>query len=118
MTVCWVVVLAFVTAPLSAAGVGPVEDAGKEVYRRWCSACHAPGERHPGTGALAAKYAGQQPAALERRRDLEPDAVRYIVRQGISVMPSFRKTEITDAQLDALAHYLRSTSARAVGGNR
>ena len=29
-----------------------------------------------------------------------------MVRTGISVMPHFRKTEISDAELDALARYV------------
>lgn len=79
---------------------------GKQVFDRWCSACHAPGRRMPGTAALAAKYNGQIPAALEQRRDLTPELVKFFVRHGVSIMPQFRKTEITDTELDALAEYL------------
>jgi (+)-pinoresinol hydroxylase len=32
--------------------------------------------------------------------------VKLFVRQGITIMPFFRKTEISDAQLDAIAAYL------------
>jgi hypothetical protein len=63
----------------------------------------------PGTAALAAKYKGKQPAVspvLEERTDLTAASVRFFVRQGVSVMAPFRKTEITDADLDALAAYL------------
>lgn len=81
-------------------------DAGKQVFDRWCAACHAPGPRPPGTMALQAKYGGQPPAALEQRTDLTPDVVKLFVRQGVSIMPTFRKTEITDAELNALADYL------------
>ena len=43
-----------------------------------------------------------------------PDFVKVIVRQGVSVMPQFRKTEISDADLEALAAYLaRSPTASA-----
>lgn len=86
---------------------------GKEVYRRWCAICHSPGDRMAGTSALQAKYNGATPALLTERRDLEPDVVRYFVRNGISIMPSFRKTEITDAELDALAAYLSRHPAKA-----
>lgn len=106
-----------VTAPFSGVQGAPPKDAGKEVFRRWCSACHARGDRQPGTSALAAKYGGQQPAALEERLDLEPDLVRYFVRHGVSVMPSFRKTEITDAELDALAAYLGPRRAKGKARN-
>lgn len=83
--------------------------AGKQVFDHWCGACHAAGSRKPGTAALEAKYAGQEPPALEQRTDLTPDVVRLFVRKGVSIMPPFRKTEITDAELNALADYLSHT---------
>lgn len=79
---------------------------GHEVFQYWCAACHAPGPRHPGTQALEALYKGEKPAALEERTDLLPELTRAFVRTGVSVMPPFRKTEISDADLDALAAYL------------
>ena len=81
-------------------------DQGSQVFQKWCAPCHAAGPGHPGTDSLRAKYKGAQPATLEDRRDLTPDQVRFFVRHGVSVMPFFRKTEITDADLDALAAYL------------
>lgn len=96
-------------APCQARDQAP---AGKQVFDRWCSACHAPGHRMPGTAALAAKYGKEKPAALEQRTDLEPDLVKYFVRQGVSIMPPFRKTEITDRELDALAQYLNRKSRK------
>jgi mono/diheme cytochrome c family protein len=80
--------------------------AGRAVYEKWCAPCHDPGINHPGTHALMAKYQGTKPAVLLDRTDLPPDIVKHFVRHGISVMPQFRKTEITDAELDALAAYL------------
>lgn len=79
---------------------------GKQVFDQWCAACHAAAPRMPGTASLAAKYGDSRPAALEQRTDLNPALVRYFVRNGILVMPPFRKTEITDAQLEALGAYL------------
>ena len=84
----------------------PAVGQGKQVFDRWCAACHAPGARMPATAALAAKYGPALPAALEERENLDPAMVRYFVRHGVSIMPSFRKTEITDAELDALGAYL------------
>ncbi len=43
---------------------------------------------------------------LEERTDLVPQITKNFVRTGVSVMPFFRKTEISDAELDALAAYL------------
>jgi mono/diheme cytochrome c family protein len=79
---------------------------GKAVYEKWCGPCHAPGISHPGTHALQAKYAGQKSGVLLEWKDLTPDYVKAMVRTGISVMPHFRKTEITDAELGALATWL------------
>ena len=79
---------------------------GKAVYEKWCAPCHAPGPDHPGTTALAALYKGTKPPALTDRTDLTPPVVKQFVRHGVSVMPFFRKTEISDAELDALAAFL------------
>ena len=79
---------------------------GNEVFQKWCAPCHASGPGYPGTIALAALYRGARPAALEERTDLTPDFVKKYVRTGVSVMPFFRKTEISDSDLDALAAYL------------
>ncbi len=83
---------------------------GHDVFRYWCATCHGPGPGHPGADALAAKYHGSKPALLEDRRDLTPDQVRYFVRHGVSIMPFFRKTEISDADLDAIGAYLARTT--------
>jgi mono/diheme cytochrome c family protein len=86
---------------------------GKRVYDYWCLACHGEGlglpgfTALPGTQQLALKYRGTNISPLlEERTDLVPEFVKAIVRQGVSFMPHFRKTEISDAELDALAAYL------------
>ena len=79
---------------------------GKAVFDQWCAACHAPGPRHPGTQALDALYKGSKPGALEQRTDLVPKLTETFVRKGVSVMAPYRKTEISDADLAALAAYL------------
>ncbi len=79
---------------------------GEPVYTKWCAPCHAPGITHPGTHALMTKYQGVKSGVLLEWTDLPAAAVKHIVRHGISVMPQFRKTEISDAELDALARYL------------
>jgi mono/diheme cytochrome c family protein len=91
-------------------GEGP---RGKQVYDYWCAPCHAPGlglpgfDELPGTQQLRIKYRDTQISPLlTERTDLVPVFVKTIVRQGVSFMPQFRKTEISDADLDALAAYL------------
>jgi mono/diheme cytochrome c family protein len=83
---------------------------GREVFDYWCAPCHAPGPKHPGTQALDALYRGQKPGALEERSDLVPALTETFVRTGVSIMPPFRKTEISDEDLAALAAYLAPES--------
>lgn len=75
-------------------------------YENYCSACHGEGVGKPGTLALQAKYKGALPALLDKRTDLTPALIKTYVRNGFSVMPLFRKTEISDADLDAIVAYL------------
>lgn len=82
-------------------------DKGRQVYERWCAICHSPGAKMPGTFALAYKYRMTRvPPVLAERVDLTPAAIKSAVRQGASVMPFFRKTEISDVELVALTDYL------------
>jgi (+)-pinoresinol hydroxylase len=86
---------------------------GKQVYDEWCLPCHGPGlglpgfDGLPGTQQLKIKYRDTNISPLlEERTDLVPEFVNAMVRQGVSFMPQFRKTEINDADLEALAAYL------------
>jgi mono/diheme cytochrome c family protein len=106
-------------AGLTWGGSTPAEEpsdpyaAGRAVYTKWCAPCHDPGVIHPGTNALTVKYRGVKSGVLLEWKDLAPETVNYLVRHGISVMPQFRKTEISDADLDALAKFLsRNTPTR------
>lgn len=91
------------------AGWSPVTvegNSGQQIFRRYCWECHGDGPDRPGTDALQAKYKGAISARLDRRSDLSASVIVYVVRHGISVMPSMRKTEISDAELQAIAAYL------------
>ena len=79
---------------------------GNDVYQYWCATCHGRGPGNPGTTALSAKYKKALPGVLEDRTDLTPQAVRFHVRNGTSIMPLFRKTEVSDADLEAIVLYL------------
>jgi mono/diheme cytochrome c family protein len=81
-------------------------DTGRELYQYWCASCHGRGSGNPGTIALQAKYGGKSPALLDDRTDLTAATVRSFVRRGVSIMPFFRKTEVSDADLAAIAAYL------------
>ena len=76
--------------------------------------CHGEGVGKPGTLALQAKYKGAVPALLANRTDLTQALIKQYVRNGISIMPIFRKTEISDADLDAIAAYRRETINRSI----
>lgn len=101
-----------------AAPASPDAGNGARVFAKWCAPCHAPGMNHPGTAALAAKYNGQLPSELEHRRDLTPEMVALFVRQGVSLMAPFRKTEISDAQLTDLGAYLAHRPASSTRNQR
>jgi len=86
---------------------GTSVERGAAVFNNWCSACHSRGPQNaPGTASLQNKYQGSVPAALQDRRDLTPDLVKFFVRNGVAMMAPLRKTEVSDADLDALAAYL------------
>lgn len=87
------------------AGAAPTAS-GQAVFEHWCAPCHAPGPGHPGTQSLQVKYGGKIPPVLLERSDLSAQAVAEFVRHGVLSMPPFRKTEITDAELSALAAYV------------
>lgn len=81
---------------------------GLAVYTKWCAPCHDPGIMHPGTHALMVKYptGSRASGVIVQWTDLPADYVAFMVRHGMSVMPPFRKTEITDSELAALSAYL------------
>jgi mono/diheme cytochrome c family protein len=91
-------------APAFAAPDESQIDQGHQVYDKWCFPCHGTGLGKPGTEMLKAR--GQNPAVLEERTDLTAPAIKTFVRHGVLFMPTFRKTEISDADLDAIAAYL------------
>jgi mono/diheme cytochrome c family protein len=105
-----VVTVSVVNSGLAAAQTpDPKIQRGAAVYQNWCAPCHSSGRGNPGTEALAAKYKDRQPpvpAVLADRQDLTPQSIRFFVRQGVSVMAPFRKTEISDADLEVLSVFL------------
>ena len=84
----------------------PGDPRGYVQFERDCAVCHGSGPAKPGTRALRAKYHGKEPALLAERTDLAPSYVRTIVRHGITVMPPFRKTELSDSDLEDIVAYL------------
>jgi mono/diheme cytochrome c family protein len=94
-------------------------DRGRARFEHSCEPCHGDGPGDdgramlPGTDALRIKYSGTLPALIERRTDLTADVIRVFVRRGTWSMPPFRPTEITEADIQDIAAYLRRTSTAA-----
>ena len=102
----------------SAAGTTRAADpgsvAGHAVFQRWCAGCHADSPLAPGTVVLKA-VRGPAVAVLEQRTDLSPVLIKTIVRHGFGGMPSFRRTEISVDELDALIAYLSGAAESGAG---
>lgn len=105
------VLIAMGLATLASIAAAAEAPSGEAVWKRWCVHCHSTGRGNPGTDSLAVKYRGSnpaKPAALLDRTDMTPEFIKLALRQGVLSMPPFRKTEITDAELAALATWLAS----------
>jgi len=106
-------------APLATAQDAATVARGKEVFTRSCAPCHGADRGDfgramlPGTDALRIKYKGQLPALLEQRTDLTPATIRTFVRRGTWSMPPFRKTEISDEEIDAVSAYIADSARKA-----
>jgi mono/diheme cytochrome c family protein len=113
----------------TSAGVAAAQDSGavergKAKFEHSCAPCHADGVGDdgramlPGTDALRIKYQGALPALIEKRTDLNVDAIRTFVRRGTWSMPPFRPTEITEREIQDIAAYLRQSSGASSGNSR
>ena len=97
---------------MAAAPVRAQDDAtlkkGNETYQILVRDVSRRGTRASGDDALAAKYRGALPGLLEDRTNLTPQGIRFAVRRGMSIMPFFRKTELSDADLEAVVRISHS----------
>ena len=107
-----VLVLAGVTGALAASAqdAGPppppaIIRTGPEIFAARCVYCHD--ARGWGTRSLARRVPEGQ-AELLQREVLPPALVQYAVRRGVGSMPQFTPTEISDAELAALADWLET----------
>jgi mono/diheme cytochrome c family protein len=91
------------TATADEAALSAQEQEGKRLFNHTCVYCHGPGVW--GTNRLA-KRMDKEHAVLENRTDLSAGAIQAIVRNGIGSMPPLRKTELSDADVTAIAAYL------------
>jgi (+)-pinoresinol hydroxylase len=97
--------LASAAGPLAAqepALTAPQEQ-GRKLFQSTCIHCH--GAKVWGTFALERRL-GPDRGLLEKRTDLVAPFVKSVVRNGLGSMPAYRRTELTDADVDAIAAYL------------
>jgi mono/diheme cytochrome c family protein len=78
---------------------------GVAVYKKWCDGCHMDSPFAPGTIQLR-HLRGDDYALVENRENLTAEYLRLLVRKGMKGMPLFRRTEISESELDALIRYL------------
>ena len=97
--------LSFVAFVSLTSSVTVIADEGQMVYAKWCVPCHADSPFAPGTIQLRATR-GEEFAVLEQRGDLTATLLRTLVRSGFAGMPKFRRTEISESDLNALVNYL------------
>ena len=91
------------TAAANDTSLSPREQEGKRLFNHTCIYCHGPGVW--GTNRLA-KRMDKEHALLENRTDLSTGTIQAIVRNGVGSMPPLRKTELSDADVAAIAAYL------------
>ena len=106
----WCRVMSVVLLLVSSGSVAAETRALEGAERTWafyCEGCHAPGiEEHPATLRLSYTR-GKALAAIQGREDLTPEYLRHVVRVGFREMVGFRKTEISDAELEELIRFIR-----------
>jgi mono/diheme cytochrome c family protein len=81
---------------------------GAALFSHQCGYCHLRGGM--GTNLLTKQRVamGEPPdkGLLGNRTDLTVDYVKAVVRQGKGAMPRLTKVDVSDAELDSIAHYL------------
>ncbi len=78
------------------------EQAPERIFRNTCAYCHG---KHLAPGVTVAPEL--------RGRALSPELVATIVRNGTPRMPAFRHADITDAELQALGHWIQASAKPA-----
>ena len=95
--------LALAVACGSAVGASEQPSAGQLAFTHRCGMCH----REGGTGTyILARRLGAEKSLLEKRSDLKPDYIRFVVRWGLVNMPRLSRVEVPNQDLDAIAAYL------------
>jgi mono/diheme cytochrome c family protein len=110
-TVALAAALALALSPVAHAAdsaLSPLQEQGQKLYRNNCFYCHT--EKVWGTLSLERRRPAGD-ALLEKRTDLTPEFLKSVVRNGLGSMPAYRRTELTDADVDAIIAYLTRNNA-------
>ena len=102
--VAMVLLLAAIVA--GAAGsepLSPQQQQGKALFDATCVYCH--NARGFATERLRTRMPEDR-SVLADRTDLDPAYVRTIVRNGLASMPAYTPTDLSDAEIQAIAAYL------------
>jgi mono/diheme cytochrome c family protein len=101
-----------IAAPLAAAepALSAHQERGRKLFNATCIHCH--GEKVWGTFALERRL-GADHALLEKRTDLVGPFVKSVIRGGLGSMPAYRRTELTDADADAIVDYLTRGNSKS-----
>ena len=93
---------------------------GARVFKKNCAECHSYGygtdgaKVKPAVAALQIKYKGALSPYLEERSDLAAPILEVFIRNGIVSMTPFRKTEVSDKDITAIAAYLKNSASNKV----
>lgn len=93
---------------VSASAAEPVsltaeQQQGKLLFEATCLYCHNP--RGWATERLKTRLSEDR-AVLAERTDLDPAYIRAVVRNGLISMPAYTPTDLSEAQIKAIAAYL------------
>jgi len=91
----WLLLTLLASLAIASTAFADDKEAGKAVFARVCESCHG-----------VAGSGGQGPALVPLTKDLSE--LVAIVRQGVGLMPSIPKADITDAEIAQVHAFLKS----------
>ncbi|MFV0482019.1 MAG: c-type cytochrome, partial [Campylobacteraceae bacterium] len=102
--------ISFCLVSTNAADSKSIEN-GEKQYKYWCATCHDAGK--PGANALGIVYSGTGISEIiDKRDDLEYETVKFFIRNGKHSMPFFRKTELSDKDIEDISNYIKENSKK------
>jgi mono/diheme cytochrome c family protein len=94
---------ALVAGAASAQTLTPGQTKGKALFDGACIYCHSPTGHATG---LLRRRLGDKDALLAERTNLLAPYIRIAVRRGVMSMPTYRRSELSDADLASITEYL------------